>query len=66
MSLSLAARMEMMGPLTEEHVECVRPTVAAWAERAVNVTRFHDRFLSAGISPITAFVASEMKWRTPA
>jgi hypothetical protein len=65
MSLSLDTRMQMIGPISDDHAEAVRPTVAAWAERADNLTGFFIMTLSTDTPPITAFVSSERLWRNP-
>ncbi|WP_334173836.1 hypothetical protein [Pseudoxanthobacter sp.] len=59
MSLSLSARMEALGPLSEAHREAVLPTVEAWAGRAGRLMQMSETVLEPGTSPITAFVASE-------
>ncbi|EJJ29814.1 hypothetical protein [Rhizobium sp. CF142] len=65
MPLSLEARMQMIGPISEDHAETVRPTVEAWAARAENLAIFCNKALSPETSPITAFVSSEILWRKP-
>jgi hypothetical protein len=65
MTLSLDARMQMVGPISDDHAEAARPTIEAWAVRAENLTAFFNRTLSPETSPITAFVSSEFLWRKP-
>ncbi|OBZ95678.1 hypothetical protein ADU59_09920 [Pararhizobium polonicum] len=65
MPLSLDARMQMIGPISQDHAEAARPTVGAWAVRAENLAAFCNRTLSPETSPITAFVSSEVLWRKP-
>ncbi len=66
MSITIEARMQMIGPIAASHAEEVRPTVEAWAQRADNLSAFMREKSSAALSPITAFVSSERQWRDPA
>jgi hypothetical protein len=63
MPLSLDIRMQMIGPISDNHAEAARPTVEAWAVRAENLAIFCNKTLSPATSPITAFVSSEILWR---
>ncbi|MCJ9720361.1 hypothetical protein MOV66_16285 [Agrobacterium sp. SHOUNA12C] len=65
MTLSLDARLQMIGPISDDDKRAVLPTVAAWAERANNVSRFANAWLTTDLSPITAFVSSEARWHRP-
>lgn len=65
MPLSLDARMQMIGPSSDDHAEAARPTVKAWAVRAENLAAFVNKSLSPETSPITTFVSSEILWRKP-
>ncbi|PIP00077.1 conserved hypothetical protein [uncultured Pleomorphomonas sp.] len=61
MPLSLAARLEMIGPLSDEHRGALAATLAEWAERGERVTAFGRARIAADVSPITAFVSSESR-----
>ncbi|NTJ11673.1 hypothetical protein [Rhizobium lusitanum] len=63
MPLSIASRMQMIGPISDTHADAARQTVEAWAARAEKLTCFCNTMLTPEISPITAFVSSEKLWR---
>jgi hypothetical protein len=65
MPLSLEARLQMIGPISDDHAKAAVPTIEAWAARAENLTAFFNRTLSPETSPITAFVSSERLSRKP-
>ncbi|WP_018898122.1 hypothetical protein [Rhizobium sp. 2MFCol3.1] len=63
MTLTIEARMQMLGNISEPHAKAVLPTVEAWAVRAENLSRFMQQNSPPTLSPITAFVSSERLWR---
>lgn len=59
MTISLAARLEMIGPLSEDRRRALEPTLEEWAGRGERVATFGRAHITPDVSPITAFVSSE-------
>jgi len=60
MSPSLAARLEMIGPLSDDFRRALAPTLAEWADRGARVAAFGRARIAADVAPITAFISSEL------